>query len=174
MEQQYLARIIGISLLIGMLATLVFYVMPHRRSHYQQNPETAEQCYYYLQATSHEAFDFAWLRITTTAQGVTGAYYNYPGEKDSKTGTFVGALLKDIPHMADVVWDTRAEGMSAFEQLHISFDANKANAWFGIMKEGVGGHYVYAHPEQLTPGFIMNRVTCDQLEQVIATRGPKL
>lgn len=173
MEKQYLLRVVGISLLIGILATGAAYLAPQRRPHLQQPTGSQEQCYYYLKPTQRESFDFAWLRIMNAQGTVTGAYANYPGEKDSKTGTFTGALLDTVPHMADVLWNTHAEGMTAVEQLRISFDEAHANAWFGIMQDAPGGHYVYAHPDKLTPGFIMNRVTCNELDQVIATRGPK-
>lgn len=174
MEKNYLIKIIGVSLLIGILATLVTYFGPRPKREQAHSEPLGEQCYYYLQATTHESFDFAWLRMMVTPEKIIGSYNNYPGEKDSKTGTFEGKLLANNPHEADVLWNTHAEGMTAQEQLKLSFDDTHANAWFGVMKDNPDGHYSYAHPEQLTRGFIMNHVTCSELDTIIADRGPKL
>ncbi len=135
-----------------------------------ENP--VEMCYQYAQKTDRGFTDRAILRMNITGAGgtqVTGEYKNLPAEKDSKTGIFSGTIGPMDPEIsariADVWWESQAEGMRVTEQLRIVFGEGSAVAQFGEMVDDDSGNYVYKDITRLTNGFQMSQTDCNSLDQ---------
>jgi uncharacterized protein YxeA len=126
-----------------------------------------EMCYRYYQKTPIGLYDRAYLKLSLTGSEVSGEYNNLPAEKDSKTGTFTGAVgpMDEAisARTADVWWNVSAEGMQAVEQLKIQFGEGSAAALFGEMMDSDDGRYIYRNPSNLTPGFQMSQTDCEAM-----------
>ncbi len=131
-----------------------------------------DMCYQYSKENSRGITDRAWLKMNIVGDSVTGEYHNLPAEKDSKTGKFSGTVGKMDPkisgRIADVWWDSSAEGMTVKEQLYIEFGEGSAVALFGEMVDKDDGTYVYKDTTKLTPGFQMSQVDCVALDERVA------
>ena len=127
--------------------------------------EVVAMCYQYSKETSSGFFDKAWLKMTILGDKVTGEYQNLPAEKDSKVGKFNGIVGNG--GIADVWWDSFAEGMNVTEQLKIKFGEGNAVVFFGEMIDRGDGVYVYKDVTKLTPGFQMSQIDCESLDDRI-------
>jgi len=129
-------------------------------------------CYQYSKENARGIADRAWLKMDIVGDRVTGEYQNLPAEKDKKTGKFSGTVGKMDPkisaRLADVWWESSAEGMNVKEQLHITFGEGSAVALFGEMVDKGDGTYVYKDANKLTPGFQMSQVDCVVLDERVA------
>ena len=161
------------SFIVIMLLVLAF-VWNNKKIETVQNtpaPEAIGMCYQYSQNTSNGLADRAWLKMSILEDKVEGEYHNLPAEKDSKVGKFSGTVGKMDPkisgRIADVWWDSFAEGMSVTEQLKIEFGEGSAVALFGEMVDRGDGVYVYKDTTKLTPGFQMSQTDCEMLDDKI-------
>ena len=115
-----------------------------------------------------ELKDVAWLKMNLVGDKVTGEFRNLPAEKDSKVGTFMGTVTPVIPEMmgriADVWWDSMAEGMLVTEELRIMFGEGTAQAGFAEMVDRGDGVYVYKDKENIGYWQEMNDVSCEDLD----------
>ncbi len=130
-----------------------------------------EMCFHYEKTLPSGFSDRAILKMSITGPGgtrVIGEYKNLPGEKDSKVGTFTGAIGPMDPKIsartADVLWNSIAEGMTVTEQLKIIFGEGSAVALFGEMVDQGDGTYGYKDAGNLTPGFQMSQGDCANLD----------
>lgn len=125
-------------------------------------PQTV--CYAYDKLNNRGFDDRALLKMTTANGVVSGEYWNFPAERDSKFGIFADGRVIDEKlsgdSIADVWWNAEAEGMTNVEQLRIAFNDTTAAALFGEMKDSEDGRYVYKNPDQLTKGWVMTREDC--------------
>ncbi len=132
-----------------------------------KTPEPIGMCYQYTKITHNSLTDRAWLRMNISGNTVTGEYQNLPAEKDRKVGKFTGTVGPMNPaisaRIADVWWDSMAEGMQVTEQLQIIFGEGSAVAQFDEMIDQGDGTYVYKNPTKLTSGFQMSQVDCETL-----------
>ena len=133
--------------------------------------KSIDMCYQYLQQTLSGYSDRAWLKMNIQGENVSGEYQNLPAEKDSKVGKFIGTVGPMDPkisgRIADVWWDSTAEGMNVKEQLNIEFGEGSAVALFGEMVDRGDGVYVYKDMTKLTPGFQMSQVDCESFVKKI-------
>ena len=138
---------------------------------YTTTPKTIPLCFYYEKSTSRGFYDRAWLKLNITGDNVSGEFKNLPAEKDSKVGTFTGTVgsvdKMAMARVADVWWDSMAEGMQVKEQLKITFGEGTAQAMFGEMVDRGDGVYVYKNPDKFTLGFPMTDVSCADLDDRI-------
>jgi hypothetical protein len=130
-------------------------------------------CYYYSQKTPRGFYDRAWIRMNITSDDkVTGEFYNYPAETDSKWGSFEGTIAPANPEIrgrrAELMWDTHAEGMEATEELWIQYNEDNATPLYGVMVDRGDGVYVYKDKSALTPGFVQNKIDCADLDELQA------
>ncbi len=117
-----------------------------------------EMCYIW----NTEAGDSATLRFALNENDVSGSFKWLPAEKDSKTGNFSGQLAGTDGGMKviDAIWNTSAEGMTAKEEMKIKFSDTMAGVGFGEMREGSGGVYEYANPNDLSYEPNLSRTDC--------------
>lgn len=158
---------------IGVVVFLII-LSSNKKLEVVQNPPTPEaidMCYQYSKDTPSGFADRAWLRMSILGDKVTGEYQNLPAEKDSKIGKFNGTVGKMDPkisgRIADLWWDSLAEGMNVTEQLKIEFGEGSAVALFGEMIDRGDGVYVYKDATKLTPSFQMSQISCDSLDDKI-------
>lgn len=167
-----------IYIVISIFIIVVIFVSlsKHKKSEIVQNPpaptpEAIDMCYQYFKDTSSGFADRAWLKMSILGDKVTGEYQNLPAEKDSKVGKFDGTVGKMNPkisgRIADVWWNSSAEGMNVREQLNIEFGEGSAVALFGEMIDRGDGVYVYKDATKLTPGFQMSQTDCESLDDKI-------
>ena len=125
-------------------------------------------CFYKKDKTPNGLFDVNWLKMNIAGSNVTGEFHYLPAEKDSKVGTFegtVGAVDKAMmARVANVWWNSMAEGMQVKEQLRIVFGEGNAQAGFGEMVDQGDGTYVYKDVAKITYGVSMTDVACADLE----------
>lgn len=122
-------------------------------------------CYQYSKQTQRGYTDRALLKLSILGDKVTGEYKNLPAEKDSKVGTFIGSVGVMDPkisgRIADVWWNSTAEGINVTEQLKIIFGEGSAVALFGEMVDRGDGVYIYKDISKLTSGFQMTQTYSD-------------
>lgn len=127
--------------------------------------EPIQLCFYQKTLGANGLSDVAWLKMNLLGDKVTGEFRNLPAEKDKKVGTFEGTVGKVDPYMmgrvADVWWNSMAEGMQVKEQLKITFGEGSAQVGFGEMVDRGDGVYVYKTPDKLFYGLSMIDVVCD-------------
>ncbi len=161
-----------------LMIIIVFFVflINDKKSDIPKNPQVTQaqaidMCYQYSKDTSRGFTDRAWLAMSILGDSVTGEYQNLPAEKDAKVGKFVGTVGKMGPkisgRIADVWWDSFAEGMNVKEQLNIEFGEGSAVALFGEMVDRGDGVYIYKDATKLTPGFQMSQIDCESLNDKI-------
>lgn len=164
-------KIITILGIVGIIIIAVFVFQKNQQSSpvisESPTPKPISLCYRYENTLPSGFSDRALLIMNFTGTGgtnLTGEYRNYPAESDSKVGTFTGTAGPMIPaisaRIADVWWDSFAEGMRVTEQLRIVFGEGSAAAQFGEMVDRGDGVYVYKDVTNLTSGFQMNQVDC--------------
>jgi hypothetical protein len=164
-----------IYIIIPIIVIVIFvFLSRNKKIEIAQNPPTPEpiaMCYQYSKETVRGFSDQAWLKMNILGNKVTGEYRNLPAETDSKVGKFDGTVGKMDPkisgRIADVWWDSFAEGMSVKEQLNIEFGEGSAVALFGEMMDRGDGVYVYKDVAKLTPGFQMSQTDCESLDDKI-------
>jgi len=135
----------------------------------QQEVQATQMCYYRSDKTSSGLYDKAWIKLNITTDMVTGEFDNLPSEKDSKTGTFngtVGPINQAIMgRVANVWWNSLAEGMSVKEELLIQFNDTNATVGFGEMVDRGDGVYLYKDKANLTYIKPMSKIDCDSLDE---------
>ena len=62
--------------------------------------------------------------------------------------------------MAELVWNSSAEGMNVTEELNIEFGEGSAVALFGEMIDRGDGVYVYKDKKKLSPGVQLSQFDC--------------
>lgn len=111
-----------------------------------------------------EAGDKAMLSMDIRGDKVIGEFNWLPSQKDKKTGIFKGTVSpldqKMMARTANVFWDTKAEGMTATEELKIIFGEGTASPGFGEMRDRGDGVYVYANPESLDYSLNLSQTDC--------------
>ncbi len=147
------------------------FILNNKKPPAVQNPpvkEAINMCYQYSEDTSSGFADRTWLKMNILGGEITGEYQNLPAEKDSKIGTFTGTVGPMDPkisgRIADVWWDSMAEGMRVTEQLKIEFGEGSAVALFGEMVNRGDGVYVYKDAAKFIPGFQMSQIDCEALD----------
>ncbi len=136
-----------------------------------------ELCYYRNEKTASGLYDRAWMKLTVNEEKVSGELRLLPAEKDSKIGDFTGTFTDiseggTIAGDASVIWNTKAEGMTAKEELSFYFDDIFGGAdagvkiKFGEMVKGANGVYVYKNKANTTTQTIPP-VDCAVLNEVI-------
>ncbi len=163
---------IYIAVFIFVLIITFVFLVNNKKQEIVQNlpiPQAIGMCYQYFGDTSNGLADRAWLKMSILGDKVTGEYHNLPAEKDSKVGTFTGVVGPMDPkisaRIADVWWDSLAEGMQVTEQLKIEFGEGSAVALFGEMVDRGDGVYVYKDATKLTPAFQMSQTDCESLQE---------
>ena len=133
---------------------------------------TVSLCYYYSNKTSSGLYDRSWVRLDINDENVSGEFNNYPAEKDSKIGKFEGTVgpldQRMMGRTASVWWNSLAEGMEVKEELIINFGEGSAVAMFGEMVDRGDGVYLYKDKRNLTPGFNLSQVSCEDLDEILA------
>ncbi len=167
---KYQKYIIGVIILITISATVYFF--QKRNVILSQEPEVSRVCYFYKQQNNSGLTDEAWFTYVKVDSEVQGLYYNLPAEKDSKFGPFTGTLVeKDNVKKIEGIWSAMAEGMENKEQFFVDIKNNLAQVLFGEMIEGEDGVYNYKEDGQKFPGFSMNKIDCNDLDdQVIVEK----
>lgn len=162
------------SIFIIIVIVIFIFVLKNKKPEIIQNPPVGEaiaMCYQYSKDTPSGFSDRAWLKMSILDSEVTGEYQNLPAETDSKVGQFKGAVGPMDPkisgRIADVWWDSFAEGMRVTEQLKIEFGEGSAVALFGEMVDRGDGVYLYKEATKLTPGFQMSQTDCETLDDKI-------
>lgn len=125
-------------------------------------------CYSYSKKAPSGLVDREWVKLVTTGEQVTGEYQYLPAEKDSKKGTFNGGINLIDPaslmRLANVFWESQAEGVTVTEQLNIQFNDKIAVALFGEMVDRGDGTYIYKDRTKTTPGSVMLMIDCAKLD----------
>lgn len=158
-----------------LIVTLIFVVILNNKKPeiVQNNPvgDGIGMCYQYSKDTPGGFVDRAWLKMSISGDKVTGEYQNLPAEKDKKVGKFNGTVGKMDPkisgRIADLWWNSSAEGMNVTEQLKIEFGEGSAVALFGEMVDRGDGVYIYKDATKLTSGFQMSQTDCEALNDKI-------
>ena len=165
-----------VAIFIVIIIIIFIFLLKNKKLDIVQNipksePEAIDMCYQYSKKTSSGFVDHAWLKMSILGDNVTGEYQNLPAEKDIKVGKFAGTVGPMNPkisgHIADVWWNSSAEGMNTKEQLNIEFGEGSAVALFGEMIDRGDGVYVYKDVTKLTPGFQMSQTDCEALNDKI-------
>lgn len=163
-----------VAILVVFIVVISVFLFKNKKLDIVKNlptPEVINMCYQYSQNTSSGFVDRAWLKMSILGDKVTGEYQNLPAEKDKKVGKFSGTVGKMDPkisgRIADVWWDSSAEGMNVKEQLNIEFGEGGAVALFGEMVDKGNGVYVYKDVTKLTGGFQMSQIDCEALDEKI-------
>jgi len=163
--------LIYIVLFIVLVFGIIFFTTKNKKKDIVVLKEPIGMCYEYSKDNSRGFNDRAWLKMSILDDKVTGEYQNLPAEKDSKVGKFEGTVGKMDPkisgRIADVLWNSLAEGMKVTEQLKIEFGEGSAIALFGEMIDKGDGVYVYKDITKLSPGFQMSQIDCERLDDKI-------
>lgn len=145
----------------------------------QENPEyflpTEEKvfnlCFYKEEKVSEELSDVSMLKMTISGNSVSGTYRNIPAEKDSKIGDFSGTVGIVVPEImgriADVWWNSFAEGMQTKEELRIIFGEGNASVGYGEMVDRGDGVYIYKNKDEISFWQDLTDVSCDFLDDKI-------
>ncbi|MFA6324833.1 MAG: hypothetical protein WCX46_01240 [Candidatus Paceibacterota bacterium] len=156
------------------IAVIVVFLLKNKKVEIIESPvasKTIDMCYQYSKDTSSGFSDRAWLKMSIVDDKITGEYQNLPAQKDKKIGKFRGLVGPMDPkisgRIADVWWDSLAEGMKVKEQLNIEFGEGSAVALFGEMVDRGDGVYIYKNVTKLTPGFQMSQTDCETLNDRI-------
>lgn len=135
--------------------------------------ESVSLCYRYSKKTDRGFYDKFWLKVNIAGNEVTGEFQSLPAEKDSKIGSFTGMVgpldQKAMARMADVWWDSFAEGMQVKEELRFSFGDGSAQIVGGEMIDRGDGVYVYKDKTKPIYGFpTMTQISCEDLDEINA------
>ncbi len=163
----------GAGIFVVIVLLIFVFISKDKKSETAENsqvPEAIDMCYQYSKETASGLTDRAWLKMSILGDKVTGEYQNLPAEKDRKVGTFEGTVGKMDPkisaRIADVWWNSSAEGMNVKEQLKIEFGEGSAVAFFGEMVDRGDEVYIYKNIADLTPGFQMSQTDCEALKNI--------
>jgi len=137
----------------------------------EEEDKIISMCYYRTDKTETGLYDKSWIRIDIDGDKVKGEFQNLPAEKDSKVGKFdgtVGPVVKEkMARVANVVWDSFAEGMNNKEELIFEFGDGSATVAFGEMVNRGDGVYVYKDKANLFYQETMSQIDCEDLEEKI-------
>jgi hypothetical protein len=131
--------------------------------------EPIEICYFRSDKTTSGFYDGAWLKLNIVGKNVTGEFQNLPAESDSKVGTFSGTTetldQATMSITANVIWQSRAEGMEVPEELILKWGDGSATAGFGEMVDRGDGTYVYKDKTNLSYIKGMSQIDCVTLDE---------
>lgn len=183
MDKLYKAKqTIVIALVLIIIGMVILTIRSRKEAPITQNTETEnkaaevietktpiEMCYYKADKTSSAFYDRAWLKLELLGEKVTGEFQNLPAETDSKVGKFEGTVgpldQKLMGRVANVWWDSRAEGMEVKEELKIQFGEGSATVGFGEMVDRGDGVYVYKDKDNLFYIKQMSQIDCEYLDE---------
>lgn len=137
----------------------------------EEESTTRELCFYKENLVKDGLYDKALLKMVLNKDKVSGEFRNLPAETDSKVGEFSGTVSPVIPEMmariADVWWNSYAEGMNVTEELRIIFGEGTASVGFGEMVDRGDGVYIYKDKENIGYWQDLTDVSCDFLDDKI-------
>lgn len=159
-QSKYILLSIAVALVI-----VLGFVKTDKKAQTPADDDTKEIASCYIWNT--EAGDKMQLKVvlegvnTDGTAKVSGFFNTYFAEKDSKVGTFEGALFSEGQQTTvRATWNTQSEGLSAQEQLFIDFTENTARPGFGEMKKSPEGIYVYADASSISYPFNLQKTDC--------------
>jgi hypothetical protein len=131
--------------------------------------EPTSLCYIYSFKSSRGFYDQSILLLDLSGENVSGEFRILPGEKDSKVGKFLGLVgpvdQKKMARVANVWWDSLAEGMKVKEELVLEFGDGSAVAGFGEMVDRGDGVYLYKDKTKLTYVPQMSQISCEDVAE---------
>lgn len=115
-----------------------------------------------------ELFDTASLHMDLRGDKVKGEFKNFPALTDSNFGPFEGNVSSVIPEMmariADVWWESTAEGTTTKRELRIIFGEGNADVGFGEIEDRGDGVFVYKDKENIETWKTLTDVDCSDLD----------
>lgn len=165
---------IKILILIIIILGLGFFVYqkvsaPHQKITEDQKGGNISLCYF-NSVGNFPYVDKFWLRLDLNNEKVSGEFNSLPTQKDSKVGGFegtVGPLDQSIMgRIANVWWDSLAEGMNVKEELIIQFGDGSAVIMGGELIDRGDGVYVYKDKTKLVSGMTLNQIDCENYEEM--------
>lgn len=124
----------------------------------------ADLCYVFMENKDDGSFDEYKLRFSIKDSQVLGNLEFLPSEKDKKTGSIEGTVIKPISdkeaYRADLWWTASAEGRTVKEELKIIFGDGTASIGLGEMIEGEDGIYKYKSIPEIVYGIVLYQTPC--------------
>jgi len=172
-------KIIILSLLVIIIISAVIFTIINKND-YEIKPENNNKttieikkpsriCYYRSDLTSSGFYDKAWLKLNIIDEKVTGEFYNIPAQSDSKFGTFEGTIgslnQNKTGNIANVLWNSRSEGMDTKEELDIQFGEGVATVAFGEMIDRGDGVFIYKNKNNHYYVKPMSEFDCEYLDE---------
>jgi len=134
-----------------------------------ETKEPIKICYFRSEKTNSGFYDSAWLKLNLIGEKITGEFQNLPAESDSKVGTFEGIAepleQATMSRTANVIWQSRAEGMETPEELIIKWGDGSATVGFGEMIDKGDGTYIYKDKTNLYYIKGMSQIDCETLDE---------
>ena len=150
MKNRVFWALIGLLLGVGIVAGYMMYFSLPEQLHKTPSASSdysVDTCYYMLKANNQESFDFAWIKFKILSGVMNGTYSHYSGTEDAQTGDFTGAVndfnVQEAMHTVVTQWNHTL--------LPIVFSNTIAKV----------------------DNMLMNKISCDDLSEVIKNRGPK-
>ncbi len=126
-------------------------------------------CFYHATKTKRGLYDTVMLRVNVNGTDIDGELSNYPAEKDSKIGLYKGTIGPVDPitgeRLANVWWDSVAEGTQTTEELMFKFTQTKAVIEHGALVDKGDGTYIYKDKTKLTDSAPLEQISCDSLTE---------
>lgn len=146
------------------VAAIFLFYKKEKGNEVAVDTQPVELCYRSAVEGKSGLVDRSTLHVKISGTNVTGDYQNLPAEKDKKVGTFVGTVGPVNPQtssrMAELMWNSSAEGMNVTEELNIEFGEGSAVALFGEMVDRGDGVYMYKDKKKLSPGVQLSQFDC--------------
>ncbi len=131
--------------------------------------ESGEFCYVKFQDSADSGFqDKYTLRMKLEGEKAEGEIRLLPAEKDALIGKFAGIVSTAegaSEKIANLIWDTEGEGMTAKQEMRIIMKGTTATLGFGEMALREDGVYVYADPAKVDYSFTMDKISCSELNE---------
>lgn len=167
-----------IVVIIGSITMSIFYnkkpkiiIQENNSQVSTEAKEPVSMCYFRLIKTDRGFFDKTWIKLSILGDKVTGEFNSIPAEKDSKIGTFEGAVgpvdKTSMSRNALVWWNSFGEGIKAKEELSIEFGEGSASVGAGDMIDRGDGAYVYKDKTKLFYNEPLSQYDCIYLDEKI-------
>ncbi len=128
----------------------------------------ADLCYTFMQNKENGVFDEYKLRLSIKDSVAVGTLEFLPSEKDKKTGSIEGKVIKPSSdmeaHRADLIWTVISEGKVVKEELKIIFGDGTASIGLGDMIEGGDGIYKYKSIPEIVYGLVLYQTPCEEIQ----------
>ncbi len=128
----------------------------------------ADLCYTFMQNKENGIFDEYKLRFSIKDSVAIGTLQFLPSEKDKKTGSIEGKVIKPSSDMeayrADLIWTVLSEGTVTKEELKIIFGDGTASIGLGDMIEGEDGIYKYKSIPEIVYGLVLYQTPCEEIK----------